>query len=529
MNRLWFALLFALLPLIAAAAPLELLVIDSEGRKLPARVLLRPVGQDCLMPNDAVELRIFTERWFMCDGNVVIDVPPGTVEVRVERGLEYGRIRQNLEIPPDGLRQTFRLARWVDLRAMGYRSGENHVHIDTLRLGPMLVCEDLDFGSSLTWWRGPDPKRPIPPGSGHIRMLTYAGRSVAASIYDSELEYPWGAAYITGATQPMSIEAVRERPNFDYLRAGVEAGAIVHYQGGYSREVLLDALLGLVHTVNICNNNFGLHNFQPRSRNSNLLKVEGLPEYGDTPEGMMRLNMESYYRLLNCGLKLAAGAGTACDVKRAPVGYNRAYVHAPGEPTIHEFYKAWAAGRNFVTNGPIVFLRSTSGAQPGDEISLRAGGGKVRFSARVLSDCPLTTAELVVNGEVRHAFPIRDRSRMEAEVEVELQRGSWVALRATARDDLLSDSELARYTHLPDSAGLRARPSRLRFAHTSPVYVQVGGRGTAVPAAIEDARRMLDALEQYAARATLDVHRPTMRSALVDARRRLSQLATGER
>ena len=31
----------------------------------------------------------------------------------------------------------------------------------------------------------------------------------------------------------------------------------------------------------------------------------------NTPEGMMRMNTDTYYRLLNCGLRLAAGAGSA--------------------------------------------------------------------------------------------------------------------------------------------------------------------------------------------------------------------------
>ncbi|MDO8544249.1 MAG: hypothetical protein Q7S40_27740 [Opitutaceae bacterium] len=259
------------------------------------------------MPNNAVELEIFSERWFMSDGEVSLEVPVGAVEVRIERGLEYRRFKQTFDVPPEGLTRRPVIESWIDLRARGYRSAENHVHVDTRRLAAMLACEDLDFGSSLTWWRGPDPKRPIPPGDGHVRVLTFAGRRSPTSIYDAELEYSWGAAYLTGAIRPLSIEPVPERPNLDYLRAGVKAGAIVHYQGGYSREVLLDALLGVVHTVNVCNNNFGLHSFQPRSRNSNLLRVDGFPVYDDTPEGMMKLNMESYYRLLNCGLRLAAG------------------------------------------------------------------------------------------------------------------------------------------------------------------------------------------------------------------------------
>ena len=72
---------------------------------------------------------------------------------------------------------------------------------------------------------------------------------------------------------------------------------------------MIDALLGYVDVVNVCNNNFHRHKYQPRKRYSNLLNVDGFPEYPNTPKGMIQMNCETYYRLLNCGLRLAAGAG----------------------------------------------------------------------------------------------------------------------------------------------------------------------------------------------------------------------------
>ena len=244
----------------------------------------------------------------------------GDATVRIERGLEFARIKERLRIGPGSMSKTYQLQRWIDMRQRGYLCGENHVHVDTVQLAPMLVAEGLDFGTSLTWWRGPDRQRPIPPGEGRVRLLEFAGRTVATSIYDAELEYSWGAAYIQNLPRPMPLEAVRGRLNLDYLRHAVDAGAIVHYQGGWSREILVDALLGCVHTVNVCNNNFALHRFQPRSRYSNLLEVENFPVYPDTDVGMLRMNTDTYYRLLNCGLRLAAGDGSEAGSRRLQPG-----------------------------------------------------------------------------------------------------------------------------------------------------------------------------------------------------------------
>ncbi len=68
---------------------LELVVVDGNETEVPCRVLVRPLGGDCLLPGGATELAIGPDRWFMAAGRVRLPVPAGKVEIRVERGLEY--------------------------------------------------------------------------------------------------------------------------------------------------------------------------------------------------------------------------------------------------------------------------------------------------------------------------------------------------------------------------------------------------------------------------------------------------------
>jgi len=82
-------------------------------------------------------------------------------------------------------------------------------------------------------------------------------------------------------------------------------------------------------------------------------------------------------------------------------------------------------------------------------------------------------------------------------VSLQIKEGTWIAARSTAEDRLLSDEELSRYQDKSDGLG-GEYPCRLRFAHTSPIYVTVGGVGAAVPSSIDEARRMLEAFERYA-------------------------------
>jgi len=260
----------------------------------------------------------------------------------------------------------------------------------------------------------------------------------------------------------------------------------------------LDALLGKVHTVNVCNNNFHQHQYQLRSNYSNLLQVPGFEVYQNTELGMFRMNMETYYRLLNWGLKIAVGAGSATGVKPVPVGYNRTYVRTEPKGTIEDFYRNWKAGRNFVTNGPLLFLKAEEQIRPGDSIEMKKSGGEVKLNVSVKSRQPLTSVEIILNGVVAHIFELDDVHQFNGITSIPIKKGCWIAARCTSNDRWLSDEELAPFSRGKVTDRFPTRPSRLRFAHTSPIYVNVGGKGAAVPKSIREGMRMMEQLKRFA-------------------------------
>ena len=68
---------------------------------------------------------------------------------------------------------------------------------------------------------------------------------------------------------------------------------------------------------------------------------------------------------------------------------------------------------------------------------------------------------------------------------------------------------------------LSAAACRLRFAHTSPIYITVGGKGARVPDSVAEAEKMLDAFERFAAGAVGDQYKADLDAALKTARERL--------
>jgi len=362
----------------------------------------------------------------------------------------------------------------------------------------MLAAEDLDFGTSLSWWNGPQ----INISGDCIRNLTCGNETIPCSLCDAEVEHSWGAVYLVGLQTPINIPSSSQRWNLPFVRTAHEQGALVCYQAGWSREVLIDALLGYVDVVNVCNNNFHRHKYQPRQRYSNLLNVSGFPVYPDTQQGMLDMNCETYYRLLNCGLRLAAGAGSATGAKSTPMGYNRAYVRTESNPVLSGFLEAWRQGRNFVTNGPMIFLQANRNQRPGDTIDLPHKGGKVVFEVTAQSEQPLRSLEIVANGKVVAQASIGAKECVaKLDVLLSIDTGMWVAARCTEEDELLSDEQLSHYRKSGSE-----EPCRLRYAHTSPIYIMVDGKRTCVPSSLRQAQAMLEAFEGFASKTASKEH-----------------------
>lgn len=134
---------------IAHAGALNIRVVDEKGGLLPCRMLLRASDGVCVVPEGSVVLTVAQDKWFMSDGTGSIELAPGRFELRVERGLEYVRAKRTIQVSDDVRDETVELKRWINMKQLGYLSGENHLHVPAAKLGPMLAAEGLDFGTSL--------------------------------------------------------------------------------------------------------------------------------------------------------------------------------------------------------------------------------------------------------------------------------------------------------------------------------------------------------------------------------------------
>jgi hypothetical protein len=166
-----------------------------------------------------------------------------------------------------------------------------------------------------------------------------------------------------------------------------------------------------------------------------------------------------WYRLLNCGFKLAAGAGTDAMTNfaslRGPVGTNRVYVKIETPFQVDRWMESLKQGHTFVTNGPLVKL-TVDGHDPGDEITFERGEHTVKVEAMVRSFVPLDHAQVIFNGEVVQELTLKqDGKSADFSGKIPVNRSGWIVLRAW-RDK-------ATYPIL----------DLYPYASTSPVYITI--------------------------------------------------------
>jgi hypothetical protein len=187
-----------------------------------------------------------------------------------------------------------------------------------------------------------------------------------------------------------------------------------------------------------------------------------------------------YHHLLNCGLRLAATVGTDVwlSYSRGPLisnppGWARVYADLRGAPlSVAAFQEAIRAGRTIATNGPWLELR-VDGRGPGDVLEADPGG-RLPVSARVEGPGVRSLQLVGPDGVLAHA----DATGPEPpaiDTTVGVEDSPWLCA-------------VARGPRHPAVLG------PVVFAHTSPVYVEAGGRPVARAAS---ARWLLDWLDRF--------------------------------
>jgi Tol biopolymer transport system component len=449
-------------------ARLTLDIRDEQGRSVPARVAVlgsdgRAAAPDSswMRADDGFDraLQSSETHYFDCPSRCALEAPPGDTAIWVQRGFRYLPWQQTVKLAAgadqvvpvklqrDDLPPEF--GRW--------RSADLHVHMNyggTYRntpenLAQQARAEDLDVVYNLIVnkeERVPDIgyfRADADPASGGDVLImhsqeyhtSYWGHLGLLYLSDHFLTPGFSAYQNTALASP-------------YPHNGVVAD-LAHAQG---------ALVGYVHP-------FDAEIDPPKEKSlTNELpadvangKVDYIEIVGFSDH---KATANVWYRLLNLGYHLPAGAGTDAMANyaslRGPVGMNRVFLDTGGDMSPEALKAALKAGRTFASNGPLLGLE-LDGKRPGDTVS-RTAPGKLRYRIAMRSPVTVDHLEIVQNGKVVKSFPLAgDRRRLDADGELEVGNAGWLLLRA--------------WNDGADPEVLDIYP----YATTSPIYLDLPG------------------------------------------------------
>lgn len=386
-------------------------------------------------------------RFFYTTGEAGVRVPAGPVRIEVWKGFEYRPVTESLEIAAGETHEVkLQLEHALDAPALGYYSGDPHVHIarttaeEDARTLDLMEAEDIHYTTLLGY------NEPAGPYAGFMDKLdTPQRRGMGHDSLQSRERYHLlsGQEYRTGTYGHLNLflrdDIVFPGESFnadnwplygDVGRDTLEQGGYAFYaHGGYAQAIYADFVQGNVNGVELLQ--FGVYR---------------------------GIGLADWYHILNIGYRfpcIGASDYPACRM----LGDCRTFVELSDDQSFPAWLQGAAEGRSFVSTAPVLLL-DVDGRRPGDAIAAHAGPVRLQARVRVQSVvAPVTDVQLIVNGEVVNTLQVAAADGLgewlELETPLEIGKSSWIAARA--------------YSLSPGGAADAE-------AHTNPVYVHIGGK-----------------------------------------------------
>lgn len=203
---------------------------------------------------------------------------------------------------------------------------------------------------------------------------------------------------------------------------------------------------------------------------------------------------ESFYRYLNVGLHVPFSTGTDWFI----YDFNRVYVKTDERLTIKNWLRALTSGKTFISNGPLLDL-NVGEFSVGDTVHL-VQPQRLSVRARGAGRQDFRRLELIQNGAVVHqagTHAVGGHFEAEISVAIDVQEPSWIALRVGCNEKHQAVPGLQHVVTGPDlywgGVTNRTELGEALFAHTSPIYIELGGRGVFKP---DSARELIEDIEE---------------------------------
>jgi hypothetical protein len=438
-------------PSIALAkGKLLLNVVDAKtGAALPFRLHLRNEKQ---IPVKVPPLPFLNDH-IVVPGSVQLSLFKGNYFFEIEHGPEYVNGTGYFTIH-DGAddEKTVALKRACDMAAEGWRSGDLDVRRAPRELELAMLADNLRFAPLVTWTnRGNGWKTTKLPEQPLVRF-DQDGR-----LYDllgGADDRPGGPIHLFRLPQPTPLPADATQlaaliPQLVELKkANPDLWLDVAHPCAWDLPLLIAA--GLADSYCVLPSQLLRDKVDAAmvGRPFDKSHYPGLAGLGD-------FACDTYFHLLNVGLRLPPSAGSGSGPVFNPVGYNRVYVwNDPEKFEAADWWSGLKAGRAMVTNGPLIRPRA-DGRLPGNVFTAPAGEKVILNVAMDLTTRDkIDYVEMIQNGKTVFNVPLRDWAKEGGRFpSLVFHESGWCAIRARCDN-----------------------PKTCRLALSAPWYVEIGGK-----------------------------------------------------
>ncbi|MDE2729903.1 MAG: CehA/McbA family metallohydrolase [Bacteroidota bacterium] len=411
-------------------------VDDATGRVLPARIYSKASDGKTYTPADAYQRQgRMSEHFFHTDGTYAQQVPVGAYTVEAMHGFEYHPAAVTVDIRPQATTEvSIRLRRMADLKAQGWYSGSNHVHMNyagNLHNTPenlvfMARAEDLDVIGQLV---ANKDNRIL--DYQHFTGAPHALTDSAIVLYFNEEYRPpfYGHVSFINLTEHLispfvtgyegtAIESLYPS-NTQMFRLARQQGALGAYVHPYwGSEDPLETNLGVAKAFPVD-------------------VALGTVDYHELVSGAGWAAYHVWHQVLNNGFNLPAvgGEDAISSLHRtAIIGQMRAYAYMPDGLSWEGWLHAIRTGAMFVTNGPLLEF-TINGKSMGDTLRLDPNDSVVSVRGRVQSIVPLDRIELVEGGRIISVDVAPSNTRATDymfTVEVDIAHSTWLTFQVAS-------------------------------------------------------------------------------------------------
>ncbi len=442
LGMLWLAA-----PACGAEGQLEIRVVDKDtGRPVPCRMHLRSAAGRPRLPPRRVPV---WDDHFVIPGQLTLKLPVGNYSFVIERGPEYSVITGEFTInkfSEDS--KTVEMQRYVDMAAEGWWSGDLDVRRPAKEIELLLAAEDLHVIPLVTWWNG---RSPWTPKTVPLDPLVVFGENRVGHLLAGELNRPGGTVRLFHLSELPAFAVQGEYPSLpqqlEQLRR--TPGVWVHLTRPYWWDLPVLVALGQVDSVEVIHGQFGRTRMLADERGGKPRDPERLVG----GRGHALWSQEIYFHLLNCGLRIPAGAGSGSGVGPNPPGYNRMYVYLEEGFSWQKWWEGFRSGRVVLTNGPL--LRPKVRGKPPGHV-FRAPAGQIldfEIALTLSTREPMSYLEIIKDGRVEQEIRFDQYAAKGRLPPLRFERSGWFAVRVVAD-----------------------RADTYRFALSAPFFVEIGGQ-----------------------------------------------------